>query len=364
MHAAACETPPLVYKEVIHDLAQPRAGFVNLDEIVELRERLDQKLLEQILGFGPGARQSPCEAVQPIEVRPDEALESQIMFSACHNSIEFKVRRQRSKDPIGVFMHPYRMNKKFLPPIGGIAAAIAITTAMDAAGYSLFSALPLFPLALLFWYAQRIRRRDIGLVLGPARAYGLSFAYPVFVLGAIGVIAFAAGAVDTSGTDWAKTLLNISLMSTTGILMGLITEEGFFRGWLWASLRKAGQTELQVLLWTSLAFTAWHISAITLDTGFSVPPREVPIYLVNATLLGLNWGMLRALSGSVVVPSVCHALWNGIDYPLYGFGEKSGALGIEQTHIFGPEVGWVGIVFNLAVAAMLFALLRRKTAAD
>ena len=364
MHAATREPAPLVDKQVVHDPAQPRAGFVDLDEIVELGKCLDQQLLEQVLGFGPGARESPCEAVQPVEVRPDETLEGQIMFSASHNSIEFKVHRQRGKDPIGVFMHPYPMNKKFLPAIVGVAAAIAVTTAMDASGYSLFSALPLFPLALLFWYAQRIPRRDIGLVLGPAHTYGLALAYPVLVLGAIGVIAFMAGAIDTSGTDWEKALLNVGLMSTTGILMGLITEEGFFRGWLWASLRKAGQTELQVLLWTSLAFTVWHISAITLDTEFSVPPREIPIYLVNATLLGLNWGMLRALSGSIVVPSVCHAVWNGIDYPLFGFGEKSGALGIEQTHIFGPEVGWMGIVFNLAVAAMLFALLRRQTATD
>jgi membrane protease YdiL (CAAX protease family) len=255
------------------------------------------------------------------------------------------------------------MNMKLLPAIAGIAAAIAVTTILDATGHSLFSALPLFPLALLLWYAQSFSRQEVGLVAGPARAYGLAVAYPAVVLAAIGAVALGVGAVDTAGTDWNKTLLNVSLMSTTGILMGLITEEGFFRGWLWASLRRAGQSELQVLLWTSVAFTAWHISAITLDTGFSVPAREIPIYLVNATLLGLNWGMLRALSGSIVVSSVCHAVWNGIDYPLYGFGEKPGALGIEQTHIFGPEVGWVGIVFNLLVAMLFFALLRRRSAA-
>jgi membrane protease YdiL (CAAX protease family) len=59
----------------------------------------------------------------------------------------------------------------------------------------------------------------------------------------------------------------------------------------------------------------------------------VPVYLVNATLLGLIWGMLRMLTGSILVSSVSHALWNGIDYPLFGFGEKVGALGIQQTHI-------------------------------
>ncbi|MDH3664242.1 MAG: CPBP family intramembrane metalloprotease, partial [Alphaproteobacteria bacterium] len=126
------------------------------------------------------------------------------------------------------------------------------------------------------------------------------------------------------------------------------------RGWLWAALKRAGQTDTQVLIWTSLAFTLWHVSAISLDTGFDVPADEIPIYLINATLVGAVFGMLRMASGSVVVPSVCHAVWNGIDYPLYGFGEKVGALGIEQTHIYGPEVGVLGLGLNLVFAATLW----------
>ena len=54
------------------------------------------------------------------------------------------------------------------------------------------------------------------------------------------------------------------------------------------------------------------------------------------------------------MPSVCHALWNGFDYPLFGFSEKAGALGIQQTHLFGPEVGVLGIVFNATFAAVLW----------
>jgi membrane protease YdiL (CAAX protease family) len=148
-------------------------------------------------------------------------------------------------------------------------------------------------------------------------------------------------------------------MSSIGIVMGLVTEEGFFRGWLWAALRRAGQSDLQVLAWTSVAFTAWHVSAIARDTGFEVAAAEIPVYLVNATLLGLIWGMLRLLSGSIVVASVSHAFWNGIDYPLFGFGENVGALGIQQTHIFGPEVGVLGIVLNSLFAAFLYGLVKR-----
>jgi len=244
-----------------------------------------------------------------------------------------------------------------MPAILGVTIAIAITTAMDATGLTAFSALPLFPLAALFWFLQRHSRREIGLTWGKPYYHGLAIAYPLVVLGSIGIIAFLAGAVDTADADLKKTVLNIFLMSSTGILIGVLTEEGFFRGWLWASLRRAGQTDKGALIWTTLAFTAWHISAITLDTGFDVPAGEVPIYLLNATMLGAVWGLLRMVSGSIVVPSVCHAIWNGIDYPLFGFGERVGALGIEQTHIYGPEVGVVGVGVNLLVVAILFRVL-------
>ncbi|MGI9261538.1 MAG: CPBP family intramembrane glutamic endopeptidase [Woeseiaceae bacterium] len=246
------------------------------------------------------------------------------------------------------------MDPKYWPAFAGIIVAIAITTAMDATGYSAFSALPLFPLAGLFWFLQEFSRTEIGLVWGRPRYYGLALAYPVLVLGAIAVIAYGFGAVDTSKAEWSKAFLNMGLMSTIGTLVVLVTEEGFFRGWLWAALKRAGQSDKMVLIWTTLAFTAWHISAITLDTGFDIPADEVPIYLFNATLIGGVFGLIRLVSGSVVAPSLCHAVWNGLDYPLFGFGERVGALGIQQTHLYGPEVGVLGIGLNLAFLAYLW----------
>lgn len=250
------------------------------------------------------------------------------------------------------------MDKKYTPAIVGTSAAIIITTAMDANGLAVFSALPLLPLTALFWYLQKFSRANMGLQWGSVRGYRLAVAYPVVVLGLTALIALAGGATDLGKADWHKTLLNIGLMSSVGIIMGLITEEGFFRGWLWAALKRAGQSDVQVLLWTSIAFTAWHVSAIALDTGFDVPTAEIPVYLVNATLLGLIWGMLRAITGSIVVSSVSHAVWNGLDYPLFGFGEKVGALGIQDTHLYGPEVGLLGIVLNLLFAIVLYRVFR------
>ncbi len=96
--------------------------------------------------------------------------------------------------------------------------------------------------------------------------------------------------------------------------------------------------------------------AISLETGFDLPAKEIPIFLINGTLLGAIWGVLRLVSGSIVVPAVSHAVWNAIDYPLFGFGEKVGALGIEQTQIYGPEVGILGIALNLAFLTLLWRI--------
>jgi len=117
-----------------------------------------------------------------------------------------------------------------------------------------------------------------------------------------------------------------------------------------------------VLLWTKFAFMLWHISAITLDTGFDLPAREIPIYLINITIIGLIWGIMRMISGSLLVPAVSHSVWNGIDYPLFGFGEKVGALGITETHIYGPEVGLPGIVLGTAFLILVWQRYATKIA--
>jgi hypothetical protein len=72
--------------------------------------------------------------------------------------------------------------------------------------------------------------------------------------------------------------------------------------------------------------------------------------------------MLRVISGSVVVASVGHGLWNGFAYVLFGFGTKAGALGIEDTVLYGPEVGWLGLGLNLLFVLGLWHWHRRAQA--
>jgi membrane protease YdiL (CAAX protease family) len=191
---------------------------------------------------------------------------------------------------------------------------------MDANGLADFSALPLFPLMALFWYVERLSRQDMGFRWGKWNHYGLALLYPLAVLGATALVSFMTGVVDLSQTDSDKALRNLVLVSVMTVFVAILTEEGFFRGWLFGSLQRATAKPAQILLWSSIAFAAWHVSAVALDTGFDLPVKQIPVYLLNAAVVGAVWGMLRMISGSVIVASVSHGVWNGGAYVFFGFG--------------------------------------------
>jgi membrane protease YdiL (CAAX protease family) len=135
----------------------------------------------------------------------------------------------------------------------GMLLAIACTAVLDAVGLSGINVLPLVPLLLLFWYLQHLSRVEIGLIWGRWRDYGLAVLYPALVLALIGLAAWFSGAVTLSKIDWSKTLINLVAMALVTLVGALVTEEGIFRGWLWASLQRARVTEGWVLVWTSAA---------------------------------------------------------------------------------------------------------------
>ena len=75
LHAATRKAPLFVDKQVIHDAAQPRAGLVDADQVIEFPERLDQEFLEQVLGLRLAPGQAKREPVQPVEMGPDQGVE-------------------------------------------------------------------------------------------------------------------------------------------------------------------------------------------------------------------------------------------------------------------------------------------------
>jgi uncharacterized protein len=230
----------------------------------------------------------------------------------------------------------------------------------------LINVLPLLLLFFLFWYLQRLSRAEIGWTWGRGRDYGLAVVYPALVLGLLALIAGLRGAVKLAGIDWANTVFSLQnglvLLILANGLGALVTEEGYFRGWMWASLQRAGVTQRGVLVWTSVAFAAWLISTALLPTGFRPALAQVPIYILNAGVIGFIWALMRQRSGSIVVTSVSHGVWNGLVYGLFNTGTSLGALGIHSTEVFGPEVGLVGLALNLVFAAVLWLRFSRVRA--
>ena len=223
--------------------------------------------------------------------------------------------------------------------------------------------LPLVVLFFLFWYLQRLTRKEIGLAWGRVQDYGLAVIYPVLVLLLVGVAAWASGQTSSGAIDWGSTLLNVAGMILVTAIGAIVTEEGIFRGWLWATLKRAGVRQLGVLVWTSVVFAVWHISTALLPTAFHPALIQVPVYILNAAVIGFNWALMRQRSGSIVVTSISHGVWNGLVYGLFGTGTTIGILGVHNTAVFGPEIGLLGLALNVAFAAVLWLAIGRRAAA-
>jgi len=252
------------------------------------------------------------------------------------------------------------MTKTLIPAALAVLAAIVVTSAMDAMGLTLFSALALFPMLVLCWWFWRRPPKSMGFVWGRLSDYAMALAYPVVVLVACVLVAYATGGTHVEHTHWRRAEINFVLLFVQGIPIGLITEEGFFRGWLWASFEKAGLDRFKILILTSVAFALWHISLVTLAKGFMLPPAQAALYILNVAVIGVIWGQMRSISHSIVVTSVSHALWNAGTYVLFGTGFFMGVLGVKQTEIYGAEVGVVGLTLNVAFAAVLWWLRWRN----
>src|SRR5688572_9470434 len=139
-------------------------------------------------------------------------------------------------------------------PVLGLLVAIAIITAIFASGLPAeLGALSLIPLVGLFWYLGRFSRAEMGFVWGRGRYYSLGLLQPAFVFGPVALVAWLAGAIHLQTSDWPKTMFNLATTIPITILLAVITEEGFFRGWLWAALQRARLSKVWVVVLTSIA---------------------------------------------------------------------------------------------------------------
>jgi membrane protease YdiL (CAAX protease family) len=227
-------------------------------------------------------------------------------------------------------------------------------------GSPYFSALVLLPLSVVFWLIVRPSRRDVGIRPGPPGYYGIAVAYPVVVMGILLILIWRTGGVSWAEMDGRRIAFAITVNSLGGTLGVLLTEEGLFRGVVWGLLKTNNPGGRRILLFTSLAFLIWHVPVAFLEMGEGFPKSAIPIYLLNVLLLGLNWGLMRLASGSVIVPALSHAVWNAIAYKFFGFGVEYGELARSSFTVLDPERGVMGIALNAVFAMILWAMLATR----
>lgn len=225
----------------------------------------------------------------------------------------------------------------------------------DAALYSL----PAVLFLVLFWSRTGLTRREVGFVSGRG-SYQTAILHPLLVVGGLVFLATAVGVTRVDDTPVRTVALQVSVMTVVTAIGALITEDGFFRGWLWATLERARLAPEAILLWTAFAFAAWHLPVALIEPSYRLPAHQLPVHMLNVWLLGMSWGVLRLVSGSVLVAALSHGLWNGLAYTLFGFGTAPGALGIATSLQYDPERGWAGVALNTAAFLFLWRWWQRR----
>jgi membrane protease YdiL (CAAX protease family) len=246
-------------------------------------------------------------------------------------------------------------------PAAGSITVLALSPVLEAlTGYTVAYALAVLGVVLVVWALTRLSRRRMGLRWGDRGSYVAALVYPIGVMTLLGVIAVFSGATrpGTSSLNWL--VLELVVIFAVTLIGALFIEEGFFRGWLWGTLEREGRGTSTVLIWTGVVFMLWHLPVASSVSGFTLPVALLPLYLANILFIGLSWGVLRLASGSIVVTSVSHALWNALAYVFFGYGTATGELGIAAHGTIDPERGWLGLTLNVVAFALLWMWYRRR----
>jgi uncharacterized protein len=251
-----------------------------------------------------------------------------------------------------------RINASSWPLIASIGAIAVSPLLLLVTGQSALYNLWLAVMMFAVWAIQRLTRREVGAAAGDPSSYLVALAYVVAIISCVAVGAWAAHLVDLKDYSCATVFRRLSLNFLVTFALTLITEEGFFRGALWGSCVRAGFSPAKTVLWTSIAFGLWHFAVPIIDPDFTQPLSKVPQYVLGSTVFGIAMGLLRLRSGSIVVTSACHALWNASAYTFFGAGEKIGQLGISDTSLWDPERGYAGLVLAIVAAALMWGWIK------
>jgi membrane protease YdiL (CAAX protease family) len=164
----------------------------------------------------------------------------------------------------------------------------------------------------------------------------------------------------TGGTPMTSVLDLAGFLAVyTGILFCLefVTEELMFRGYILGALRRLG--ERKAVLISAGIFAIWHLPLAIWEVGFD--PARTTIYIANMFLLGMLFGYVYVESNSLIPAALFHALWNGLEYNLFGFANQQMLFTGTSRIIFDPEEGLIGTGVMLLVLGVFYFSRKKET---
>jgi len=251
-------------------------------------------------------------------------------------------------------------DRYFWPVLGSIAVLV-LSPALELIFESeLLYVLVLPALIVFLWIVRMLSRKEVGIGWGYGGVYAVAALQPVVIMALVTAAVLVSGAGGREGIVYGTAGRHLLLMFVNTFIGSMITEEGFFRGVLWGVLERSRRSPRVILVWTAAVFALWHLPVAIIEPDFSLPASIIPVYIANAFFLGLMWGLLRLVSGSIVVPALAHGVWNALAYVLYGYGSEAGILGVTDFHIYGPERGMLGLVLNAASFLLFWYWWKRR----
>jgi len=237
-----------------------------------------------------------------------------------------------------------------------IAALLVSPVLVLITGYTELYPLSLLPLVGVVWLLTRLSFQEAGISPGRRFHYSLAVVYPLSVSGILVLLTGIFDGIRVSDFQMGEFAVQIGLGFITGVIVSSLTEEGFFRGVLWGVLGKKQYSIAVLMFVTGILFSLWHLPVIfiTSEFGHGFPVIGMILYLLNILLIGLVWAFLRYLSGSILITSVSHSLWNVLAYSFFGVGTEYGVLVKSSYLIFDPERGIGGVILNAAFLLFLF----------
>lgn len=274
-HALPREAAVSIHKQVVHDATQPGSRLLDFHELVEHAERLDQQFLEQVLGFGLRAGKSPCESIQPVEMRLYDAFENIGLLRIGHYTGECIATGRSADKELACYSgrNPYRAMK---------AHTLALTS-----------------VAMVAFAANSVLCR---LALGSGLIDAASFATARTVAGAIvlGAILLMRSSQDYGKPDWRSVVTlylymvffafaYLSLSAGTGalVLFAAVQLTMFV-----VALRSGERFSL--LSWTGFAAALAGL-VVLFAPGITAPdPRGAALMVVA----GVSWGVYSLVGRS------------------------------------------------------------------